>query len=137
MISLISKAARLTRYNDRHGGVDCAFSGTLFERDLAQLRIDLLRHIERHALHWMTVDIRQATLIVDESAALPLTTVTAADAPLRLRPVAVVVKPELETLCLQWQWEMAHEGFMRGVFLDPQEASRWCRSRSLPDVSEA
>ena len=134
MISWSGEAVRLTRYNDRKGGVRCELMGTLFEKDLARLRVDVLRHIDQHAVRWMTIDVRQTTLRVDESAAPPFLPIAAADASLRLRPVAIIVKPEMEPLCLHWQWEMAHEGFMRGVFLDPQEASHWCRSRTLRDA---
>lgn len=104
--------------------IDCAIDGN----SAACFAAIVIELIDRGALvGGLIADIRRATIALDLDAASPprLPSPTALD---RASPVALVVSGAHEPMFLRWQWAMAHEGLVRGVFLEMQHARDWVRS---------
>lgn len=92
------------------------------------VREDLLRCLMDSDVAGLLVDLRHSFVVLDEDA-LDLTLPDRAVPQAYLKPVALVVKPELEPLALQWMWEMTSAGLTRRTFTDPIDARRWIRTR--------
>ena len=129
MFPLREYGSTITRYVEAEGYLEIAIAGALFEHQVTRLRVGILRHMAEHGTLGTVVDLSQATLVPFEGATHPLPQASAAGRALRLCPVAIVVKPEVEQMCLEWAWEMAYAGFMRGVFLSLCEARSRVQSR--------
>ena len=128
MFSLREYGLKITRHVEADGYLEIAIAGVLFEHHVTRLRVGILRHMAEHGTLGAVVDLLQVTLLPFEELVRPLPQASAAGRALRLCPVAIVVKPEVEQICLEWAWEMAYAGFMRGVFLSLYEARSWVQS---------
>lgn len=119
----------LVQYRDVEGIGELVISGILGPNNFASLRLDAFNHAAGDTCSGLVVDLRRASFALDTDT-IPFQYSGDYDAIARMRPIAVVVKPELETLALQWAWEMAHNGLMRGAFTQVDEAHEWVRSRT-------
>ena len=121
----------LLQYRQTEGLGELVVTGTLSPGGAASARFEALNHVALDERLGLVVDLRQASFALD-SDAVAFRCFDCFRAMDRLHPIAVVVKPELETWFLQWAWEMAHEGLVRSVFTQIEEARAWVRSRTPP-----
>jgi hypothetical protein len=128
MIELAASNAVFTRYADTDGYLDLAIVGSMTEREVAHFRDDALLEMRERKLLGMIIDLREANLLVGDLAVRPISGAIESETSLRRRPIAVVVRPELQAFYLAWAWEMVNAGLARGVFLKRREAQTWVRS---------
>lgn len=117
------------KYNESTEIGELAFTGVLGDSAIAKLRVDILNHLACSSTIGIIVDLRKAIVPLDGDS-VHWSAAESFDPKVRLRPVAVVVHPELETLFLQWAWEMSYLDLMRGAFTEIDDARKWIRSRS-------
>lgn len=82
----------------------------------------------------LIVDLRRATILMD-AGATPLPYTEDLDETIGLKPIAMIVPPVSKTQFLQWAWESASAGLMRGAFVDAEEALAWIRSHTGPRLA--
>jgi hypothetical protein len=97
-----------------------AYVGLVTPATLGRARRDARAQADEHGLRAVVVDVRRATLAVSRQALIP-----DGKPELAQKPVAIVVTPEALPMFHAYAWDMAHRGYLRGVFTSADEALLW------------
>lgn len=124
-----------TQFSESGGIGELSVRGVLSASTARVLRQATLKVAATCTNLGLVVDLRQAVILLD-SDTVPLRLGAGAEttdieaARMSLYPIAVVTTPAHEPLFLEWAWEMAYEGLIRGTFTELAAAREWVRSRS-------
>jgi hypothetical protein len=112
------------------GIVELSVAGLLAAREALYLRHAIVQYLRtERAERAFVIDLRKA-LVLLEGDCVAWPTIDDAEARVSMKPIAVVVAPEVETRFLLWTWEMASAGLARAAFVDRDEALGWVCSRA-------